>query len=56
MPLKLVIDANIIFSALIKPHGKTRDLIFLHDFKLYTPDLLWDECNQHEELIRKKQV
>src|SRR3989338_7252266 len=49
----LVIDANILFSALIKD-SLTAELIFNEDFKLYTCEFIIDEFFKYEKEIMKK--
>jgi len=56
MPLELVVDANILFSALLAK-GMTRALIFNSQLKLYAPEYLLTEFNEHlqtDEEIRMK--
>lgn len=56
MSLELVIDANILFSALLAK-SVTRNLIFNSLIKLYSPEYLLSELNEHlqndEELKEK---
>jgi len=49
----LVIDANILFSALIK-NSLTAELIFEEDLLLYTPEFIVEEFLKYEDLILKK--
>jgi predicted nucleic acid-binding protein len=51
--MELVIDANILFSALIKD-SFTSELLFEEELKLYTPEFIIDEFNKHEDLILQK--
>lgn len=51
--MELVIDANILFSALIKD-GFTAELLFNEDLKLYTPEFIIQEFSKHQESILKK--
>ena len=51
--MKLVIDANILFSALIKD-GFTVDIIVRDDIELFAPEFLFDEFLQHKEEILYK--
>jgi predicted nucleic acid-binding protein len=52
--MKLVVDSNIIFSALISPNGKTAELIFLKNVELYSTRTLEIELFEHKmELIKK---
>ncbi|MBN1376819.1 nucleotide-binding protein [Candidatus Woesearchaeota archaeon] len=52
--MELVIDANIIMSALIPKHSKTPDLIFNDKIKLFAPDFLIKEFKKHEKEILSK--
>lgn len=52
--MKLIIDANIVISALISEQGDTRDLIFLTNFSLFTPEYLLEEVEKYKEIIIKK--
>ena len=52
--MNVVIDANILMSALISIKGKTFDLIFNDKITLFTPDFLFEEIKKHETLILKK--
>jgi len=49
--MELVIDANILFAALIK-EGVTTDLFFKN--KLYAPEFLLEEFAKYTNLVRKK--
>lgn len=49
----LVIDANILFSALIK-ESLTVELIFNEDLRLYTCEFIIEEFFKHEPEIRDK--
>jgi predicted nucleic acid-binding protein len=51
--LKLVIDANILFSAIIKD-GITRRLILDDRLQLFSPDFILDEYKKHFQLLVKK--
>src|SRR3989338_1437318 len=56
MPLELVVDANVLFSALLAK-SFTRDLIFNPQLKLYSPEYLISELNEHlqsDEEIKEK--
>lgn len=50
----MIVDANIVISALISEEGKTRDLIFLTKFSLFAPEFLSKEIEKYRELIIKK--
>lgn len=49
----LVIDANILFSILIKM-GKTLDLVFNYNFEVLSPDFILEEFIEHKEEISSK--
>jgi predicted nucleic acid-binding protein len=51
--MKLVIDANIFFAALIK-EGSTAELLISDKLQLFAPELLFIEFIKYEELILKK--
>lgn len=51
--ITLVIDANILFSALIKD-SITAELLFDERLRLYAPEFLIDEFMKYEELILEK--
>jgi predicted nucleic acid-binding protein len=49
----LVIDANVLFAALIK-NSLTAELIFSEDLSLYACEFIIDEFLKYEEIILKK--
>jgi predicted nucleic acid-binding protein len=51
--MKFIVDANILFSALIKD-SITAELLFHKDFRLYTAEFLIDEFLKHRSLILEK--
>ncbi len=51
--MKLVIDANVLFAALIK-EGSTAELLISDKLQLFTPEFLFVEFEKYEELILKK--
>ena len=51
--MDLVVDANILFAALIKD-GITAKLLFLDDLHLYAPEFLLDEFNKHRKYLLDK--
>jgi|SRR3989344_5385795 len=51
--MKLVIDANVLFSAFIK-EGKTIELLLNPNFIFYTPVFVFEEVAEHKEEILKK--
>lgn len=52
--MDLVIDSNVIFSALISPKGKTRDLLFSENLQLFAPEFLFEEFNKYRKEIIDK--
>jgi len=52
--MELVIDANILMSALIKTEGKTYDLIFNERIKLFSVDKLLSEIEKYKTEILDK--
>ena len=51
--MELVVDANILFSALIRK-GLTAELLFEDGFRLYVPEYILEEFFEHEPLILEK--
>jgi len=51
--MKLVVDANILFAALIKK-GSTAELLISDKIQLFAPEFLFKEFTKYEELILKK--
>ena len=51
--MKIVIDANILFAALIKK-GVNAEIIFNEDFELHAPSFIVDEFLKYEKLILRK--
>ncbi|MBI5332429.1 MAG: hypothetical protein HZB65_02565 [Candidatus Aenigmarchaeota archaeon] len=51
--MDLVVDANILFSALIKD-SFAHNLLFNERFHLFTPDYIFSEFEKHKEEILKK--
>lgn len=51
--MKVVVDTNVIFSALIAA-GKTRDLILLEDLDLLIPEFFYNELRNNEKEIISK--
>ena len=52
--MELVIDANILMSALIATEGKTYDLIFNESIKLVSVDKLMRELDKYKSEIMEK--
>ncbi|MFH0701852.1 MAG: PIN domain-containing protein [Candidatus Woesearchaeota archaeon] len=48
--MKLIVDANVLFSALIKG-GETQRLLILPFFELYAPEFILEELENHQEEI-----
>jgi len=48
--MKLVIDTNVIFSALLK-EGKTRDILLNEDVEIYIPEYFFSELMDYEDMI-----
>jgi len=51
--MNLVIDANILFSALIK-RGKTEELILHEDIQVFAPEFIFEEFDKYTKLIMEK--
>ncbi|MFO8052177.1 MAG: PIN domain-containing protein [Thermoplasmatota archaeon] len=51
--MDLVVDANVLFAALIKDN-KTAELLFKDIFHLYAPEFLLEEFEKHEDEIIDK--
>ena len=51
--MDLVIDANILFSLLIKK-GKTEELLFKDTIDLFAPEFLFDGFEKYRDYIKKK--
>ena len=51
--MNLVVDANIIFAALIQ-ENKTYDLLFDEGLHLFTTEFFFTEFNKHSEEIQEK--
>lgn len=49
--MDLILDANILMSALIATEGKTYDLIFNERIKLFAPEFLLEEIRKYQEEI-----
>ena len=50
----IIVDANVVMSALISSLGKTAELIFSDKLKLYAPEFLLEEVNKHRGEISDK--
>jgi predicted nucleic acid-binding protein len=52
--MKLVVDTNIIFSALLSPNGTISDLLLNSDnFDFYSPTFLLEELENHKAKLLK---
>ena len=51
--MDLVIDANILFSILIK-YGNNEDLLFQEDLHIFAPEFLFEEFEKYKSLILEK--
>ncbi len=51
---KIVIDSNIIFSALVGKNSRTRGRILKSDDRFYSPNFLISEIFKHKERILRK--
>lgn len=51
--MDLVIDANILFSVLIK-RGKTEELLFEEDLHVFAPEFIFEEFEKYKDLILDK--
>lgn len=51
--MDLVVDANILFAALVK-ESRTAELLFRDDFHLYAPDFILQEFSKYEQELLEK--
>ena len=51
--MKFVVDANILFAALIK-EGSTAELLISDKLQLFAPEFLFEEFSKYEDLILQK--
>ncbi len=49
--MKLVVDTNIVFSALLKRESRELDILFTSMFKFFIPKVLFMELFRHKEKI-----
>lgn len=52
--MRLVVDANIIFSAMIGYNSKIVDLFFRNDLELIAPEYMMEEIEEHREEVIEK--
>jgi predicted nucleic acid-binding protein len=50
-----VVDANILFSAIISCDGKTYRCVLSDEYTLYAPDYIIDELIKYQAILSKKQ-
>jgi predicted nucleic acid-binding protein len=51
--MKVIIDSNILLSALIKD-SKTREILVKFDWKFYYPEMSFHEIRKYKDLVLKK--
>jgi len=51
--MDIIIDANILFSVLIK-NGKTEELVFHEDLQIFAPEFIFEEFRKYTGLILEK--
>ena len=53
--MKIIVDTNIVFSALLNPSGKISDLLLNSHpiFEFIAPDFLLDELDKHRNKLLK---
>jgi len=51
--MDLVVDANILFAALIKDNI-TSELLLKRDFNLYAPEFIFDEFEKYRDYLKNK--
>ena len=49
--IRIVVDANVLFSALIKDTSITRELITSEIFDIYCPEFIFNELKKYEKFI-----
>ena len=49
--MKVIIDANIVFSALLSKNSKYRDVLFDERYSFYSPNFVFLEIFKHKEKI-----
>src|SRR3989338_814032 len=52
--MDIVIDANVLFAALIKEDSFAYSLLFSDKFHLFTPEYIFTELEKHKEELLKK--
>lgn len=51
--MDLIIDANILFSVIIKS-GKTEEIMFKTDMRLFAPEFIFEEFHKYKDLLLEK--
>jgi len=51
--MDLVVDANILFSVLIKS-GKTEEIIFEEEWRFFAPEFIFEEFEKYKNLLLEK--
>ncbi len=51
--MKVVVDANILFSAFLSDNSQYRDLLFDEKYEFYSPNFVFLEIFKHKEKILK---
>src|SRR3989344_7746764 len=52
--MDVVVDANILIAVLISPSGHTADLLFSPVLRIFAPELLLEEVEEHKNELLKK--
>ena len=52
--MDLIVDANVIFSALIAGQGMTHELLFRNTLQLHSPEFIQEEIKKHKVEITQK--
>jgi predicted nucleic acid-binding protein len=52
--MELVVDANVVISALIKGKQKTSELLFSDRVNLFAPEFLFEEIQKHKKDVQDK--
>lgn len=51
-----MIDANILFGAILKQHGDTNKILFSHKIKIVAPSFILDEVAKYTQLFDKRGI
>ena len=52
--MRLAVDANIVFAALLAPRGTTASILFSERLKLFAPEYLLEELAEYENSLRER--